>query len=192
MPAGAEARTGDVPAVLQHGDLWSENIIADGQEMTVVDWADASPSGFPLQDLAYFLSDSLARLDGARSADDRDRHFISLFKGTARSSAVLASWLGCAAECLGLRPGTVGALVGLGWARLAEAHRQEREPVEVRDAYAGAEMDESERREAIWFTDPALGCEWLPFPGEQAWPPRRGSAARPEVSAGTASPLRLR
>ena len=59
-----------LPAVLQHNDLGTWNIISDGgSDFTAVDWESANPSGLPLWDLWYFLAHALRLLDGEAAAD---------------------------------------------------------------------------------------------------------------------------
>ena len=63
-PADLVERLPAVPAVLQHNDLGTWNVVTDGRAFMAVDWESARPDGMPLWDLCYFLADALPRLAG--------------------------------------------------------------------------------------------------------------------------------
>jgi hypothetical protein len=50
-------RAGDVPGVLEHGDLWAGNLLAgDGHLTGVVDWDNWHPAGVPGSDLLHLVA----------------------------------------------------------------------------------------------------------------------------------------
>ena len=62
-PADLADALAAVPAVFQHGDLGSWNVVARPGGFTVLDWEDAVLDAPPLWDLWYLLADALAHLD---------------------------------------------------------------------------------------------------------------------------------
>ena len=76
---------GEVPAVLQHNDVGSWNVVVDGDDFTVLDWEDCVRHGLPLWILLYFLADSAAHIDGITDPSERGPHFERLFLGEAPS-----------------------------------------------------------------------------------------------------------
>lgn len=152
-----------VPLVLEHGDLWSGNVVyRPGRTFTVIDWADADPDGLPLRDLLYFLSDTLALLDGTTTDEDRDRHFGELFRGELPSSALLFRWVRALVGALDIDPASVGPLASWCWEELA-AHRRETMADELDHTveHAGPEPYEPAiRRAEVWQRDPKLGGGW--------------------------------
>lgn len=53
----ARAVAGSVPAVLEHGDLWTGNLLAeDGRLRGVVDWDNWHPAGVPGSDLLHVIA----------------------------------------------------------------------------------------------------------------------------------------
>ena len=79
-----------LPAVLQHNDLGTWNIISNGgSDFTAVDWESANPSGLPLWDLWYFLADALRMIDGGDAVGSG--HFARLFRGEAAGSRAAVS-----------------------------------------------------------------------------------------------------
>lgn len=158
VPAGLVERLRGVPAVLQHHDLGTWNVVVHGDEFTVVDWESARRHGFPLWDLLYFLTDALAHLDGAR---DRVDHLLRLCRGELSSSPLLFSSLRGQLAALGVAPEAVGSLAALLWLyeggytaerEAAVEHFADRDPGGAHGLY---------RRVAeAWLSDPALGVEW--------------------------------
>jgi hypothetical protein len=154
-----------VPAVLQHNDPGSWNIIVQGDRFTAVDWESARQHGFPLWDLVYFLTDALVHLDGEDFPPARrDRHTARLWRGEAPSSPILFDWMRRGADAFGLSREDAAAIVTLSWlhhgtsparrAALGDTHGVELEgpePVALRAA-------------RIWLTEPGLGRRW------EAWP----------------------
>ena len=75
-----------VPAMLQHNDLWSANIVMSATDLTVIDWEEVRRDSLPLWDLLYFFADAFAMLDGKRFAplDERVAYFVKLFRESSR------------------------------------------------------------------------------------------------------------
>lgn len=158
VPLDLVDRVPQVPAVMVHGDLWSDNVVVRGGEFMVLDWESAKPAGFPFSDLAYFLADSLSRIDGEAGDDEAvDRHFVRLFRGEAPSSRYLFSWMARMQEALGLPQEAVGPLVSVGWTSLVRAAV---EPEAIVATYATEAVQPAERFTSLWFADPSLGAGW--------------------------------
>lgn len=156
-------RLGGVPAVLQHNDLGTWNIVvaADGG-FTVLDWESVQENALPLWDLTYFLADALAHVDGASPLGARQDHFRRLFRGELETSAVLFGWIARTVARCGIPPEAVGAIVTLGWlhhglsgaARVtaSAAHRLEGPPAPW--------FEHFRRMGETWLADPQLGADW--------------------------------
>ena len=99
-PAELADELAAVPAVFQHGDLGSWNVVVRPGGFTVLDWEDALPHAPPLWDLWYLLADALAHLDGAAGPDTRERHFVRLFRGELPGSEILFRWTRQTVEAL--------------------------------------------------------------------------------------------
>ena len=148
-----------VPAVLQHNDLGTWNIVTAEDGFTAVDWEWAKQHGMPLWDLLYFLVDALAQADGARSADERVHGAVALLRGEAPSSHVLFSWLRRAVTQAGIPPAAVGILATLCFLHHGRSHVSRAQA--LRTAGYGDELvPPVERIAPIWFGDPALGASW--------------------------------
>lgn len=146
-----------LPAVLQHNDVGSWNVVASGQAFTVVDWEDAVPYGLPLWDLLYFLVDATAYLD---EATDPGRHFERLFLGEAPSSELLFGWTRTMVEALGLPAEAVGPIVTLCWLQHGIAGRRRAEDADdprPRTHVAEGVLHELAER---WLRHPDLGTGW--------------------------------
>jgi hypothetical protein len=149
-----------VPAVGQHNDLGSWNIVVADSDFTVVDWESAAAAGLPLWDLIYFLADALVLLDGAALAEQRPAAVARLFRGDSPSSPLLFAWIRRAAETYGLPPTTIGPIATLCW-----LHHSLSEPArdDALALLAPGERQPSHGLEGIakvWLTDPALGASW--------------------------------
>jgi Phosphotransferase enzyme family len=143
-----------VPAVLQHNDLWTGNVLVRDDGFTAVDWQVARAHGLPLFDLLYFLADALARLDRVARLDDRVDHFVSLFRGESRSSAVLFEWVNRAASAANVPTEAIGPLATL--CRLEKGFA----PWRPEEARAPTEL--KGRMAVAWLRDPQLGVNWRP------------------------------
>jgi len=152
-----------IPTVLEHGDLWSANIIlrTDGS-FTVIDWADVRPCGLPLADLLYFLSESLAWVDGASDDAGRDRHFVALFRGGAPSSPVLFRWVRAMVEALGIGADAVGSLATFCWDDLAGRRRTALStvPILIRQSMGSDAIEPVLRKAELWHHEVELGSTW--------------------------------
>lgn len=159
-PADLVERVPAVPAVLQHDDLGTWNIVADGASFTVVDWESARERGFPLWDLLYFLVDALAQLDGAWSDDDRVRHALALLRGELVSSPVLFGWVRRAVDASRIPAEAVGPLATLCWLHHGLSHVKRLAPSESLDGSLAGRIPPVERIAPAWLQDPLLGTEW--------------------------------
>jgi hypothetical protein len=150
-----------VPAVLQHNDAASWNVIARGAgAFTLIDWEAAKEHGFPLWDLVYFLAEALRQLDGVVAREARDAHTAGLFRGELESSDILFRWIARAVEQHGIPEDAVGAIVTLCWLHHGVSYL---ERAEARDQLAAGtrwgEVD-VERVARLWVTEPGLGPSW--------------------------------
>jgi hypothetical protein len=154
-------RLSGVPAVLQHNDLGTWNVVADGTDFTVLDWESSRESGLPLWDLAYFLTDALLERRGPEPASVKTGAALRLLRGDAPGSDELFARLRSAAAGLGIAPDAVGPLVTLGWLHhgLSARARAERGGAPVGTASVGV----LERLAQPWLDDPELGPAWPAF-----------------------------
>jgi Ser/Thr protein kinase RdoA (MazF antagonist) len=150
---------GGLPAVLQHNDLGTWNIVSDGgADFTAVDWESANPSGLPLWDLWYFLADALRLLDGGEAADSGA--FARLFRGEAPASPELFRWTRIAVEALAIPAQVVGKLATLCWLHHGLSH-EARSAALDRAARGGETMKTAATSYPhVWLSDPALGSGW--------------------------------
>jgi Phosphotransferase enzyme family len=147
-----------IPAVMQHNDLTPHNVLVAPGSFAIVDWSLMIRNGFPLWDQVIFLTTALADLDGARSNDELDEHFRSLFRGTATSSAFFFRRLHDEASMLGIGTEDIGKVITLAWLEYAWRRRR----YEHRVVPQGQERDvhTHERRARIWLSDAGLGLDW--------------------------------
>jgi hypothetical protein len=149
---------GAIPGVLQHNDLGSWNIAADGTEFTVLDWESARPVGLPLWDLVYFLTDALTALDGPAPSTLKVDRMLRLLGGRSPESPTLFAHVSRTAQALGLERGAVGSIVTLGWLHHALSAPARRRAVAVASSVDGGPA--LGRLALGWLTDPALGSRW--------------------------------
>lgn len=114
-PANLVERLPDVPAVLQHNDLGTWNVVTDGRGFMAIDWESTRPAGMPLWDLCYFLADALPRLEGSADRDTYLNRTLTLFAGHSPHSPLLFRWIRDAVRALQIPPAAVGPLVTLCW-----------------------------------------------------------------------------
>jgi hypothetical protein len=147
----------ELPAVLQHNDVGSWNVVVGGDAFTVLDWEEAVRHGLPLWDLFYFLVDATAHLDGA---PDRAEHFEQLFLGEAPSSGLLFRWTRTMVDALELPHDSAGPIATLCWLHhgLADEHRAAgaSDPRPRTHVALGMLRELGER----WLQHPGLGAGW--------------------------------
>jgi hypothetical protein len=147
-----------LPAVFVHGDMWEENVIVDRDGFTALDWEWSRPHGFPLWDKASFASTTLGLLDGARSVEERARHFLELWSGAARSSSILFRWLRKGAEEAKVPPEAVPVVVTLCW--LDDPERARLEHLGALDPDTPDPDRLLDRLPRLWLDDQRLGPRW--------------------------------
>jgi phosphotransferase family enzyme len=150
----------DLPAVFQHNDLGSWNVLVRDSEFTVVDWESSRRHGLLLWDLLYFLADSLALLDGEVAGETRHRHTTALFRGETASSEILFGWIRKAVAEFEIAPETVGALATLCWLHHSLSHVDRRDSLDRLAPRSESPLHGSELVGAAWLADPALGPGW--------------------------------
>jgi hypothetical protein len=142
-----------IPAVFQHGDVFGENVVLDGDDFTVLDWESAREHGAPLWDLFYFLTRSIAVLDDLRTEAEREDHFVRLWRGELPSSELLFRWTRRAVAATEVPPATVGPLATLLWLSYALLDLDQVGP----DAEPPPTTVLFARR---WLSEPGLGPAW--------------------------------
>jgi hypothetical protein len=150
------------PAVLQHNDLGTWNVVVGTADFTVLDWENARRHGLPLWDLWYFLMDAEAHLSRAATLDEREEHFASLFGGRSAASPFLFRWTQRLAQVQGIARSALGPLATLCWLHHGRsgAARQEALARFGVDAEPAFWLTLLERLRHRWLTDPALGPDW--------------------------------
>jgi hypothetical protein len=150
----------NVPAVVQHNDLGTWNVVADDGEFVVVDWENAREAALPLWDLLYFLGDAFVLLDGSDSPEQLPTQMARLFAGGAPSSPLLFSWVRRAAEETAVPPEAVGALATLCWlshSLAIDTHNLDLAAFTPQDPPRFHGIEGIAR---AWMTHPALGPSW--------------------------------
>jgi hypothetical protein len=157
LPDGVVEDLQGLPAVMQHGDLWADNIFVHRDGFTVVDWESVQAHGMPLWDMFYFLTDALAIVAGVSSEDEREEHFVRLWRGDLSSSEVLFRWTRATAEASRVPPEAVGRVATMLWLSyaLGDIARSER-----RGESTAAKEPSTLRFARRWLSDPALGPGW--------------------------------
>ncbi len=154
------ARLGAVPAVFEHRDLGSWNLIAGGAGFAAVDWESSCERGFPLWDLVYFLTDALAHLDGVPELAARPEHARRLYRGETASSETLFSWIRRLVSALDLEPDAVGPLVTLCWLHHGVSHLARGDAVAAFAPGVASIETQFQGIAEVWISDPALGPGW--------------------------------
>jgi hypothetical protein len=150
----------ELPAVLQHNDVGSWNIVVQGDDFTLVDWESAREHGLPLWDLFYFLADALALVDGETSGESRHRHTAALFRGERPSSRLLFGWTRTAVESLELPEQAVGSIATLCWLHHSLSHVGRRASLDLLAPRSISPIHGTELVAETWLSDPALGPRW--------------------------------
>jgi hypothetical protein len=149
-----------VAGVLQHNDLWTENVIEDRGDFRVIDWEDARRDGLPLWDLAYFLADALARIDGAIDDAARKSHFVSLFRGELPASELLFRWIRRAAVAAHVPEPAVGPILTAGWMSLVLSHVTRGADAARFQRHGLTQLPPGEFWASLWLADEGLGVNW--------------------------------
>jgi hypothetical protein len=154
-----------LPAVAQHNDLGTWNVVADDGDFVVVDWENARAAALPLWDLLYFLGDALVLLDGSDAPEQLPARMTRLFAGEAPSSPLLFSWIRRAAEAAAVPADAVGAIATLCWlshSLSAGVHNLDLAAWTPRDP---PRMHGLEGIGRAWMAHPALGPSWSAWRG---------------------------
>ena len=160
--AGEEllAHVDRAPAVFQHNDLGTWNVMVDGDRFTAVDWESARPAGLPLWDLIYFLAYAILGVDRV-PAERQERHLVEVFLGRSRSSALMFGWIRRAASELGLPEEAIGRLATTCWLHHGLSHVARDQAVRAAGAAPADDLTSLPRRLARrWLTEPGLGARW--------------------------------
>jgi hypothetical protein len=161
LPPDLLERLPPLPAVVQHNDLGTWNIVVQPSGgFLVLDWESANAHGFPLWDLLYFLVDVLPLLAGAVTPQERVEEALRLLRGESRSSDVLFRWVATAAEALSVPQEAVGAVATLGWLHHAYSRVLRARRLQAADGGALPTPSPVDRLAPLWLGDPALGVGW--------------------------------
>lgn len=160
LPQDLVEKLPPVPAVFQHGDVFGENVVLDGRGgFTVLDWESAREHGLPLWDLFYFLTRAIAMLDDLRTEEEREVHFVRLWRGELPSSKVLFRWTRRAVSAGGIPPDAVGSLATL--LLLSYALLDLDQVAAIEDAEGSGQPAPTTALFARrWLSEPGLGPAW--------------------------------
>jgi len=150
-----------LPAVAQHNDLGTWNVVADDGDFVVLDWENVREAALPLWDLLYFLGDAFVLLDGSVAPAERPARVVRLFAGEASSSPELFSLVRRATEAAAVPADAVGAIATLCWlshSLSASAHNVDLATFTPGDP---PRMHGLEGIAQAWMTHPALGPDWI-------------------------------
>jgi hypothetical protein len=148
-----------MPAVAQHNDLGTWNVVADDGDFVVVDWENARGAALPLWDLLYFLGDAFVLLDGSDAPERLPARMVSLFAGDAPSSPLLFSWVRRAAEAANVPLHAVGPIATLSWLSHSSAIGAHNLDLATRTR----DQPQPHGIEGVaqaWMAHPALGPTW--------------------------------
>jgi hypothetical protein len=149
-----------LPAVTQHNDLGTWNVVAEGDDFVVLDWENVRESALPLWDLLYFLGDAFVLLDGSVAPEHLPGRMVRLFAGEAPSSPLLFSWVRRAAEATAIPTDAVGAIATLCW--LSHSHSAGEHNADLA-TFTPQDPPRTHGLEGIaraWMAHPALGPNW--------------------------------
>lgn len=152
--------TEGLPAVFQHNDLGTWNLMVGPHGFTAIDWESARRHGLPLWDLLYFLTDALALLGGESTADGRAGYALRLLRGDLPASRTLFRWLRRGAEAMAIPVDAVGPLATLCWLHHGLSHRSRWRTAAGHAAADRCWLPPVERVAQHWLSDPALGPTW--------------------------------
>jgi len=162
LPQTLVADLPPTPAVFQHGDVFGDNVVLGPRgRFTVLDWESAREHGLPLWDLFYFLTRAIGALDEVRSEDEREEHFVRLWRGELESSKLLFHWTRRAVEAIGVPPQAVGRLATLLWLSYGLLDADEAARVaEIEGAPPSSTAPATLRFARRWLSEPGLGPNW--------------------------------
>ncbi len=153
-----------LPAVAQHNDLGTWNVVTDNSDFVVVDWENVREAALPLWDLLYFLGDAFVLLDGSdapeHAPEQLPTRMVRLFAGEAPSSTLLFSWVRRAVEAAAVPPDAVGAIATLCWlshSLSADVQNVDLAALTPRDP---PRLHGFEGLARAWMAHPALGPSW--------------------------------
>ena len=154
-----------VPAVFQHNDLGTWNVMVDRSSFMVLDWESSTEAGLPLWDLVYFLTDALAARRGQTDPAEKRNSMLTLLRGESAGSRFLFERVAAAADAFGVPRSAVGAVVTLGWLHHGRSRAARAERGQSQRAATGtlSTAGPLERLAEPWLADPALGVEWRAF-----------------------------
>jgi hypothetical protein len=161
-PADLVDRVPPIPAVLQHNDLGSWNIISDGSGFTAVDWESARRPGFPMWDLFYFAADVLTKIDGPVDVEARIDRTLRIFAGESAHSPRLFRWIRATAASLDIATSALGALASLCW--LHHGQSPARRTADLSGA-PQAPLGHHPLLAQRWLEHPRLGVSWPALQG---------------------------
>jgi hypothetical protein len=148
-----------IPSVLQHNDLGCWNIVVGDGSFTALDWESARSHGLPLWDLAYFLTDALATLDGIRG-DEWGRFVVGLYRGELSHSRLLFDWIRRGAEATAVPADAVGPILTLGWMHHGLSHVARGAALANARAVGYPSPTPLGKVARLWLTAPGLGPGW--------------------------------
>jgi hypothetical protein len=149
-----------LPAVAQHNDLGTWNVVVHNHDFVVVDWENVRPAASPLWDLLYFLGNAFVLLDGPYAPAQLPPRLARLFAGEAWASPLLFAWVRRAAEAAAVPSEAVGAIATLCWlshSLSAGAHNVDIATFAPRDP---PRLHGFEGMARAWMAHPALGPRW--------------------------------
>ena len=159
-PTDLVDRLPDLPAVLQHNDVGSWNVVvANSTEFVVIDWESAQRHGLPLWDLLYFLTDALSALEGANAPEERAAASIQILRGDSPWSELLFKWVRKAVDEEGIPADSVGNIATLGWLHHGLSHVPRARAADRVEPGSGL-VDPVGLIAPAWLQDPALGPSW--------------------------------
>jgi hypothetical protein len=154
-----------LPAVTQHNDLGTWNVVVDDPDFVVVDWENVREGALPLWDLLYFLADAFVLLDGPAAPAQLPARIARLFAGEAPSSPLLFAWVRRAVDAAAVPHDSVGALATLCW--LSHSHSLGAHNADLA-AFAPREPPRMHGIEGIaraWMSHNGLGPSWRVWRG---------------------------
>jgi hypothetical protein len=179
-PPDLAERLPQLPAILQHNDLGSWNIVVHPRSgFVALDWEAARRHGLPLWDLLYFLIDALPLLDGARTPEQRAEGAIRVLRGEAPTSTRFFNWLRRGVSEAGIPLEAVGAVATLCWLHHGLSHVGRTAAAERVESGSAAMPSPIDLLAPRWLRDPALGVDW------PTWR-RSGGSGQPPRLLGTA------